>query len=1091
MNSQSFAHNQNIEDVFPMSDIEKGMVYHTLKDPSSFVYHDQTIFQIKFEGFDQDIFERAFDLMVEKHPNLRSYFDLFDFDEPVQIVCRHLLLDIEYHDYSRFEPAKQREAIKSFSLRDRQQPFDFSKAQPLWRMRTFALGDDNYCFMWVNHHAIADGWSTASLMTELYNTYHALKNNPQFVPKKLKSSYKDFVIEQVIEKKNKQHDEFWKKELAGYKRFEFPRPIQPIVREGNKTYARNFGDRLLRELSRAAKQYDSSLKNLCFAAYVYMLNMLSFENDLVVGLVTNNRPQCEDGDKIFGCFLNTVPVRVNIPDTITWREYIRLIDNKLLELANHNRLPLHDIVKIIGEETQDRNPIFDTFFNYVDFHVYGQAGAPAENGHNSDHQTSVEGIEKTNTLFDFHVNTTAANFYISFSYSTAIISDELAANMGDYFENVLRKFFADPHSSVNKLDLLTEAEKKKLLHTFNHTAEEYPKNKLIHKFFEEQAKKNSDHVAVIFKDCRVSFKELNSRANQLAWVLKTKGVGADSIVAIMIEPSIERMLAILAIVKAGGAYLPIEPDFPESRIQYLLKDSGTSFLLTRRRFITFSINNCEILDVEDPVHYQGNTADPKAVATSRNLIYVMYTSGSTGNPKGVLTEHQALVNRLLWMQKQYPLDGQDVVLQKTFYTFDVSVWELFWWSIAGATLCFLPDVGKRDPRIVVETIERNGVTTLHYVPSMLNIFMDFIDKFSDARRLSSLRQVFASGEALAPAHVQKFNRVLRRANDTRLTNLYGPTEAAIDVSYFDLPDAEEVDTIPIGKPIANTRFFVVNKSQQLQPLGVPGELCIAGDGLARDYLGRGELSREKFTPNPFFPGERVYKTGDLVRWRADGNLEFLGRIDTQVKIRGIRIELGEIESQLLRYPKIKEAVVILKEDQHREKYLCAYVVSDFQPMVSELRDHLLTQLPEFMLPSHFVQVRNIPLTSNDKVDRKALLKLDDPMKSGAEFVAPQTGVEKIVADIWKQVLKVDKVGIHDNFFHVGGDSLSIIKVNNSLKQTFHKDIPVALMFKYHTINALAKFLSAQESDPIRSDDDIDASLKAMIEATELLVEEQL
>jgi len=1093
MNQQPLHHIQNIEDVFPMSDIEKGMVYHSLKDPASGVYHYQTLVQIKIADFNSKTFDQAFKLMVEKHANLRSYFNLFDFDEPMQIVCEELPVDIEHHDLSVLATSDQKEFITDCARQDRQRPFDFAHGKSLWRMHTFALGNDNYYWMWVSHHAIADDWSAKTLLYELHGIYLRLQVTSEYRPEKLKGTYKDFVVEQGAEIHNQTNRAFWKKELWEYKRFEFPGDNNRGGQPQTKNLSRDFDKQFLHELMAVAKNHDSSIKDLCFAAYVYMLYMLSYDNDLVVGLVTNNRPHDEDGSKIIGCFLNTIPVRVRIPENITWNEYQRLIDDKLQQVSNYCRFPLYEILKSLGEETQERNPFFDTLFNFVDFHAIDWLGSepkpeycPAGAGN----QTLIERSKRTNTLLDFQATVTSGHFCISLSYSDAILSDDLAKKLVDYFESVLRKFTDEPAGRVDKKSIMSATDSEQLLYKFNDMQTEFPENKLIHEFFEEQVTQSPDRIAVIFQDQKITYRELNARANQLARVLRAKGVKADAIVGLIVEPSIERIVGMLAILKAGGAYMPIETDSSESRIHYFLTDSETKLLLASSKQMSKNLDVCETIDFCDPDLYQGNSDDLGKLATSRNLVYVMYTSGSTGNPKGVLVEHRGVVNKLVWRHRQYPIDGNDIILQRTPYSFDVSVWELFWWSMAGASLCLFPDAGKLDPRVMVEIIERHQITTVHYIPSLLNVFLEFMKRFSDVRRLSSLKRIFASGEALTPAQVEKFNHVLRKPNGTRLANLYGPTEASIEVSYFDCPDTPNIASIPIGKPIANVKFYVVSKNNQVQPVGVPGELYIGGVCVARSYLRRPELTNEKFIPNPFVSGERVYRTGDLVRWTVDGNIEFLGRIDNQVKFHGVRIEFEEIESLLLKYPKINEAVVVLKEDKFSEKYLCAFFVSDYELSASELRDYLLTELPEMMLPAIYVQVMAIPLTSSGKIDRKALLKLDDPMKNDADFIAPPNDFEKTIAEIWKQVLKIPKIGIHDNFFQLGGDSLNILKVIYLLKEEFQQEIPVALMFKYQTISSIARFLRERKLNGIAASKDINGALRLKAEPAQLTVGEE-
>jgi len=441
----------------------------------------------------------------------------------------------------------------------------------------------------------------------------------------------------------------------------------------------------------------------------------------------------------------------------------------------------------------------------------------------------------------------------------------------------------------------------------------------------------------------------------------------------MVERSFAMIIGIFGIIKAGGAYLPVAPDLPRDRIDYMLKDGGVRILLvharTADRFAFRGLTiNLDGLDI-----YRGSTANPAILNKPQDLAYVIYTSGSTGKPKGVMIEHRSLVNRLHWMQQAYSIDESDVILQKTPYYFDVSVWELFWWALQGASLCFLAPGGEKHPLAIVETIKKHQVTVMHFVPSMLNVFLDYLDGkgASVLSSLASVRRVFASGESLAPSHVRKFNDIWGGKTGARLTNLYGPTEATVDVSYFDCPVDNNFETIPIGRPIHNTRLYVIRDGDQMA-IGETGELCIAGVGLARGYLNNPALTDEKFTDNPVNPGERIYRTGDLARWLPDGNIQYLGREDHQVKIRGLRIELGEIENTIREYPGITDSVALVKKYSENIIMIIAYVVCKFDLEIDGLKHHLQKHLPDYMIPHLFEKINEMPLMPSGKVDRKAL-----------------------------------------------------------------------------------------------------------------------
>ncbi|HEY6122370.1 MAG TPA: amino acid adenylation domain-containing protein [Pyrinomonadaceae bacterium] len=524
----------------------------------------------------------------------------------------------------------------------------------------------------------------------------------------------------------------------------------------------------------------------------------------------------------------------------------------------------------------------------------------------------------------------------------------------------------------------TGSDLKKIAH-FNLTKEPFPDQATLQQLIEAQIARNSIQTAVIcdhdtvFCKPLLTYGELNERVNQLAHLLRSEGVGPGLIVGLMVERSFAMMIGILGIIKAGGAYLPVSPANPPERIDFLLKDGGVNILLVHNqtagkiRFEGLTVN------LDDVNIYRGSTQNPVSINNPRDLAYVIYTSGSTGRPKGVMIEHRSLVNRLHWMQRRYPIGQGDVILQKTPFYFDVSVWELFWWTLYGARLCFLAPGGEWNPLAILRTIQKHHVSVMHFVPSMLSVFLEYLDQ-KDPRvlqDLASLRRVFASGEILTPNHVRKFNDILGSKTGTRLTNLYGPTEATVDVSYFDCPAHNDLEKVPIGRPIQNHRLYIIRDDKHVA-IGEAGELCIAGIGLARGYLNNPTLTDERFTNNPVKPGERIYRTGDIARWMSDGNIEYLGREDFQVKIRGLRIELGEIENTIRGYPGISDSVVMVKRYSDNVILIIAYIVCKYELEVEALKHYLARNLPDYMIPNHFEKIHGIPLTPSGKADRKAL-----------------------------------------------------------------------------------------------------------------------
>ncbi|ASA20600.1 non-ribosomal peptide synthetase [Paenibacillus donghaensis] len=671
------------------------------------------------------------------------------------------------------------------------------------------------------------------------------------------------------------------------------------------------------------------------------------------------------------------------------------------------------------------------------------------------HDRSYIGDANSNLIFAFLED--EGSITCQLEYNGHLYKNQTIQRLSEHMLRLFEAISDNIQIRIADLDLLSLEEKQQILVEFNLTEASYRKEITIHSLFEEQVELTPDHIAVVSGNEAVSYKELNNRANQLARMLRSKGVGPDHIVAIMVERSIHMIVGIFAILKAGGAYLPIDPNYPAERKQYILSDSRANLLLAYRAGSIPADFQGEVIQLEDLSLSGMGEQNLGPFNNSTDLCYLIYTSGSTGRPKGTMIEHHSVINRLNWMQKQYPLTETDVILQKTPFTFDVSVWELFWWSFTGSSVCMLQPDGEKDPSIIADTISKHKITTAHFVPSMLSPFLEYVESHTCVDKLNTLRQVFASGEALNFVQVQRFNQLWNASLAIKLHNLYGPTEACIDVSYFDCSESTLYTRVPIGKPIDNTRLYVMN-GLKLQPVGLPGELCISGDGLARGYLNRPELTKEKFIPNPFLDGERLYRTGDLVKWLPDGNLEYVGRMDDQVKIRGNRIELAEIEAVLLKVPQIKEAAVVVREDKDSTKSLCAYFTAPVQLTAMELRGSLEVMLPDYMIPSYFVQLNKLPVNNNGKLDRKALPELESYIVTGGIYEAPRNAIEQQLVQAWVQVLRMEKIGINDSFLALGGDSIKAMKMM-SILHDYHLKLEMKDLFQYPTIKELSSYIT--------------------------------
>ncbi|VBB05119.1 phosphopantetheine attachment site [Lucifera butyrica] len=810
----------------------------------------------------------------------------------------------------------------------------------------------------------------------------------------------------------------------------FPGDKVPNDREYVKgIFKSTFPDNIFRSIRRLTNQSEYAVYVMLLSGIQYLLYRYTDNSDLLIGMPIFK----QDADEVY--FNSMLPLRSKLDTADTLQDLLAKTKDLVMEADSYQNYPLD---KIYGQLNLGLADSGELAYKTV---------VLLENIH----EKKISDDLQSDTLFSFLLSGNSLTATVE--YNAALYTAERIKQVIHYLFNYFREVAEDPQIKLAAIEMLSPAEKRQILLAFNDTAASYPHQRTIQSMFEEQVEKTPDRVAVTFQEQRLTYRELNEKANQLARELRQNGVKANHIVGIMVERSLEMIIGILGILKAGGAYLPISPDYPAERIHYMLEDSGTEILLTQNRLQSRLSFKGRIIDLEAAGIYCGDGSNLPPEHTSRDLAYVIYTSGSTGKPKGVMIEHYSVINRIHWMQKFYQLTEQDVILQKTPFTFDVSVWELVWWFFTGASVCLLKPGGEKEPAEIVKAIEKNKVTTLHFVPSMLSIFLHYIEQQPDLARLVSLKRVFASGEALNPEHANQFNRLFADRG-VKLINLYGPTEATVDVSYFDCSTGGSLETVPIGKPVDNIKLYIVNKNNKLQPVGVAGELCIAGDGLARGYLNKPELTAEKFTANPFVPGARMYRTGDLARWLPDGNIEFLGRIDHQVKIRGFRIELGEIETELVKQPFVKEAVVVAKTGKDGDKYLCAYYVAERELTVPELRDHLAANLPDYMIPAYFVPLAAMPLSPNGKADRKVLPEPTGPVNTGVEYVAPVSETEAILAKVWQEVLKVDRVGRKDNFFSLGGDSIKAIQVLSRLSQ-YGLTLDMRDIFKYPVIEKLA------------------------------------
>lgn len=923
---------ENIEDIYKLSPTQQGLLFHTLYAPESGVYCDR--YTIAFKGnLNSSAFEQAWQQAAKRHSVLRTSFFWEEVEEPMQVVHRQVALPLEQYDWRGINPAEQQHKLEAFLKADRSRSYQLCNP-PLMRLALIQMNDDVYQFIWSNHHILFDGWSRFVLFKEVLELYQAL-NNGNHIYLKPSFPYRKYIA-WLRQQDLSQAEAFWRRTLQGVTA---PTPLVVDRLISSISSTEEYSEQQI-ELSLAntdrlkslARQSQLTLNTLVQGAWALLLSRYSGEDDVVFGANTSGRPVDLPGvESAVGLFVNSLPVRVQVNATDSLIPWLKKLQSKQAQARQYEYSPL---VQVQGwSELPKGVPLFNSLIAFENYPV----DASLRQKNKSLEICDFTVVNRTNYPLSVIVAPNA-QLLLKIIYDRRYFDAATITRMLRHLQTLLVGMAANPQQRLQDLPLLTKTERHLCLVTWNNTQTEYPLNLCLHQLIEAQVEKTPDAVAIVFAEQQLTYQQLNSRANQLAHYLQKLGVKPEVKVGICIERSLEMIVGLLGILKAGGAYVPIDPDYPPQRQGFIVQDCQISLLLTQEKFkATLSEFEAQVicLDSDWGMLLVEQTDNLVTNITPDNLAYVIYTSGSTGQPKGAMNTHVAVCNRLLWMQDTYQLTANDRVLQKTPFSFDVSVWEFFWPLLTGACLVVAQPGSHRDSNYLVKLIATEQITTLHFVPSMLRIFL----QEQGLEQCHSLQRVFCSGEALPFDLQQSFFERLQ----AKLYNLYGPTEAAIDVTAWTCQCNSTQAVVPIGSPIANIQIYILDAQLRLVPVGVPGELYIGGIGLARGYFNRPELTAEKFIPHPFSdrPGARLYKTGDLARYQPDGTIEFLGRIDYQIKLRGLRIELGEIEAVLGQHPAVQQTVVVAQEDEVGKQRLVAYVVQNLQ---ADSLDSLLPQI---------------------------------------------------------------------------------------------------------------------------------------------------
>ncbi|WP_338651811.1 non-ribosomal peptide synthase/polyketide synthase [Pseudomonas aeruginosa] len=995
---------------------------------------------------DRQALERAFASLVQRHETLRTVFPRGADDSLAQAPLQRPL-EVAFEDCSGLPEAEQEARLREEAQRESLQPFDLCEG-PLLRVRLIRLGEERHVLLLTLHHIVSDGWSMNVLIEEFSRFYSAYATGAEPGLPALPIQYADYALWQrswLEAGEQERQLEYWRGKLGERHPVlelptDHPRPAVPSYR--GSRYEFSIEPALAEALRGTARRQGLTLFMLLLGGFNILLQRYSGQTDLRVGVPIANRNRAEV-EGLIGLFVNTQVLRSVFDGRTSVATLLAGLKDTVLGAQAHQDLPFERLVEAFKvERSLSHSPLFQVMYNHQPLVADIEA------------LDSVAGLsfgqldwKSRTTQFDLSLDTyeKGGRLYAALTYATDLFEARTVERMARHWQNLLRGMLENPQASVDSLPMLDAEERYQLLEGWNATAAEYPLQRGVHRLFEEQVERTPTAPALAFGEERLDYAELNRRANRLAHALIERGIGADRLVGVAMERSIEMVVALMAILKAGGAYVPVDPEYPEERQAYMLEDSGVELLLSQSHLKLPLAQGVQRIDLDQADAWLENHAEnnPGIELNGENLAYVIYTSGSTGKPKGAGNRHSALSNRLCWMQQAYGLGVGDTVLQKTPFSFDVSVWEFFWPLMSGARLVVAAPGDHRDPAKLVELINREGVDTLHFVPSMLQAFL----QDEDVASCTSLKRIVCSGEAL-PADAQQ--QVFAKLPQAGLYNLYGPTEAAIDVTHWTCME-EGKDAVPIGRPIANLACYILDGNLEPVPVGVLGELYLAGRGLARGYHQRPGLTAERFVASPFVAGERMYRTGDLARYRADGVIEYAGRIDHQVKLRGLRIELGEIEARLLEHPWVREAAVLAVDG----KQLVGYVVleSESGDWREALAAHLAASLPEYMVPAQWLALERMPLSPNGKLDRKAL-PAPEVSVAQAGYSAPRNAVERTLAEIWQDLLGVERVGLDDNFFSLGGDSIVSIQVVSRARQAGLQLSPRDL-FQHQNIRSLA------------------------------------
>lgn len=1018
-----------VEDVLGLSHVQEAMLIYSIKNPGASQFHECISIKLSY-NIEIWAFEKAWKYVIDENEMLRTVFRWENVSKPVQIILKEHKPKIEYYN---FYNENQRKDYKKLKEKLNNRRFDLRKIP--FNIILCQLDESEYEMIITNHHLLYDGWSNNILLKEFVEKYNLIINNKP-IKKKSKSKYKEFV------KYNKNIDRneekiFWTKYLNSDS--ESNLLIKNFNELENKKSAGIFSYSLPinmeEKIRKFAIQEKLSLATVFYLAWGVLIQKYNISNDVVFGTTVSGRNiNLERIESIIGLFINTVPLRIKTDKNDTINSLLQKTKQDLLNREKYEHSELGNINSYLGRE---RNEIlFNTEVIVENYPISDELIK-------DNNYIEINDFKISNTNFDVSLFITFFDgMKLKLSYDKDKFQENIIERICVHYSSILDFIINNPKELISNIPMITQVEKNIILHEYNKQNDKF-NNMTINQLFEEQVKLTPHAVALVFDDKEITYKELNEKANSLANILLKRRILNEEFIGIILEKSVEMIIATLAVLKAGGAYLPIDYKYPKNRIEEMLKDCNIRLLITNSQLSDFIMFECEKIHVDGVGLCDNSEVNPVNRSNANSLAYAIYTSGTTGKPKCILTEHRNVISYVNSFNKLFKLNFRDATLQQSSVTFDGFVEEVYSMLLIGGKVVIPKEKDLKDVVKLKDIVIDNNITILSCSPLILS-------QFNKLNKVSTVHTFLSSSDTLKKEYLSNIIQY------SKVFNMYGPTETTVCATYYQCTNNES-SNIPIGKPIPNYNVFIFDEGMNMQPIGVFGEIYIGGLGVSRGYLNNEKLTSEKFVKNPFDNRERLYKTGDLGRWLPNGNVELFGRKDNQVNLRGFRIELSEIEAILLENDKIDEVVVTLVNKDNIE-YLFAYIVTNNEITLKEIRNYLADRLPEYMIPSQFIQLDKMPLTINGKIDKKSLLKNIKTVKLGVEFIAPKNETEKKLAELWGSILNKEKLGIYENFFQLGGNSLQLIQLYTRISEMYPGKATIADLFTYTNIYKLADFL---------------------------------